>query len=87
MKEIKYFYLSSCPYCHQADRIISELINENPNFADIKINKIEESQNSKLANNYDYYYVPCLWIEKTKLMEGVPTKEKIRGVLDTALEK
>lgn len=87
MKEITYFYLSNCPYCDQADRMISELIGENPEFANIKITKIEESENPVLADNYDYYYVPCLWIEKAKLMEGVPTKEKIREVLNMALEK
>jgi glutaredoxin len=87
MKEITYFYLNGCPYCHQADKLISELISENPEFAGININKIEESRNSALANSYDYYYVPCLWIEKTKLMEGVPSKEKIRSVFNKALEK
>jgi len=87
MKEITYFYLSSCPYCKMADEIIAELIEENPEFADIPINKIEESENAELANSYDYYYVPCFWIGKDKLHEGVPTKEKIRNVLIAALEK
>jgi hypothetical protein len=69
-----------------ADEMIAELINENPGFAKIKINKIEERENAELANSYDYYYVPCLWIGKEKLHEGVPTKEKIRKVLELALE-
>jgi|LSQX01.3.fsa_nt_gb glutaredoxin len=86
MKEITYFYLNGCPYCKMADEMIAELINENPGFAKIKINKIEERENAELANSYDYYYVPCLWIGKEKLHEGVPTKEKIRKVLELALE-
>jgi len=87
MKEITYFYLKSCPYCKMADKMIEELISENPEFANIKITKIEETENAELANSYDYYNVPCLWIGKEKLHEGVPTKEKIRNVLLAALEK
>jgi len=86
MKKITYLYLNGCPYCKMANEMIAELINENPGFAKIKINKIEERENAELANSYDYYYVPCLWIGKEKLHEGVPTKEKIRKVLELALE-
>ena len=39
----------------------------------------------EIANRYDYYYVPCLWIGQDKLHEGVPTKEQIRKVLLAAL--
>ncbi|MGI6189147.1 MAG: thioredoxin family protein [Clostridiales bacterium] len=86
MKEITYFYLTGCPYCRMADEMIAELVKETPEFADITINKIEERENAELADSYDYYYVPCLWIGKEKLHEGVPTKEKIRDVLKAALE-
>ena len=86
MKEITYFYLTGCPYCRMADEMIAELVKETPEFADITINKIEERENAELADSYDYYYVPCLWIGKEKLQEGVPTKEKIRDVLKAALE-
>ena len=86
MKEITYFYLTGCPYCRMADEMIAELVKETQEFADITINKIEERENAELADSYDYYYVPCLWIGKEKLHEGVPTKEKIRDVLKAALE-
>ena len=86
MKEIIYFYLNNCPYCHKADKMMSELIDENPEFADIKINKIEERKNPEIANSYNYFYVPSLWIDDTKLLEGVPTKEKIHKVFEIALE-
>ena len=86
MKEITYFYLTGCPYFRMADEMIAELVKETPEFDDITINKIEERENAELADSYDYYYVPCLWIGKEKLHEGVPTKEKIRDVLKAALE-
>ncbi len=86
MKEITYFYLTRCPYCRKADRLIEELTAENPEFAGIKITKIEETQNAELANSFDYYYVPCLWIGDKKLHEGAATKEQIERVLRAALE-
>lgn len=87
MKEIKYFYLSNCPYCHKADKIISEIISENPEFSEIKIDKIDEKKNPETANKYNYFYVPSLWIDDDKLLEGIPTKEKIYKVFETALKK
>lgn len=86
MKEITYFYMRGCPFCRRADDFISELIQENPAFAPVKINKIEERENAALAHTYNYYYVPCLWLGGKKLHEGVPTKEKMRACLEAALE-
>ena len=86
MKEITYFYMRGCPFCRRADDFISELIQENPAFSAVKINKIEERENSALARSYDYFYVPCLWLGGQKLHEGVPTKEKIRMCLESALK-
>ncbi len=87
MKEILYFYLQGCPYCKRADEYLSELITENPEFAEIKIAKVEEWQNAAFARGYNYHYVPCLWIGKQKIHEGIPTKEKIRACLLTALKE
>ena len=44
MKEIELFYLKTCPYCRNAKRAIDELIEENPAYADIQIDWIEESE-------------------------------------------
>ena len=84
MKEITYFYLAGCPYCERADRYIKELKAEYPEFAGIPIRKIEERQNAALAKQYDYYFVPSLWIGQNKLFEGVPTKEQIRAIFSEA---
>lgn len=85
MKEITYFHLPRCPYCRKADRIIARLIEQNPEFAAIPITKIDESENPEIADDYEYRYVPCLWIGKDKLFEGVPTEEEIRKVLEAAM--
>jgi len=86
MKEITYFYLQGCPYCKQADRLIEELCKEEPKYLKIKINRIEERENRAYSNSFDYFYVPCLWIEKKKIHEGPATKESIKKALESALE-
>ncbi len=86
MKEITYFYLQGCPYCRQADQFIEEICNENPNCKLVKINKLEERQNKAIADSYDYFYVPCLWIDGKKVHEGPATKQNIKKVFDTALK-
>lgn len=87
MKELTYFYLAGCPFCRAADRMIEELEAENPEFLKVPIKKIEERENSALANQYDYFYVPCLWIDKQKLHEGAASKEKLRAVLQQAIKE
>jgi len=86
MKEIKFFYSAGCPYCRQADKIMEKLIRENPDFSDVKICKIEENENKALADSYDYYYVPCLWVGDKKLHEGVPTEQKVKDAFLEALQ-
>ncbi len=87
MKEITYFYLSGCPFCRSADRMIEELCAENPDYAKIPVKKIEERENPALANQYDYFYVPCLWLGHQKLHEGAASKEKLRAVLQQAIKE
>lgn len=86
MKKIMYFYLRFCPYCRQADRFIEEIINENENFKNIEIIRIEESKEPKIANSYDYFYVPSFWLDGVKVHEGVVTKEKVKEIFFQALQ-
>lgn len=86
MKEITYFYLKTCPYCRQADRLIQELIEKEPQFAAVSIRKIEEREHAEIADQYNYYFVPCFYIGKEKMMEGVPSLEQVRKTFQAALE-
>ena len=38
------------------------------------------------ADSLDYYYVPTFYVDGQKRMEGVPSLEKVRAVLDEALD-
>ena len=86
MKEITYFYLKTCPYCRQADRLIQELIEKEPQFAAVPVRKIEEREHAEIADQYNYYFVPCFYIGKEKMMEGVPSLEQVRKTSQAALE-
>ena len=85
MKKITLFYLPSCPYCKQALAWNRELIVENPEFAGIELELVDENREADRAARYDYYYVPTYYVGAEKLHEGAATKEKIRAVFQAAL--
>lgn len=85
MKEVLMMMLPDCPYCHQADKLLSQLQAEE-RYHDIPIRRVDESVDTALADSLDYYYVPTFYVDGKKLMEGMPTLEKVRAVLDAALD-
>ena len=91
MKEIEIFYLRSCPYCKNARRAIEELCAENPAYASLKLNWIEEREQPEIADKYDYYSVPSLFCGDEKLYEAhfthsyIMIKAKIREAFDRVL--
>lgn len=87
---LKLFYLENCPYCRQAFRAMEELFDEKPAWKTIEIEKIEESRESAIADQYDYYYVPTIFMGDKKLYEAHPgetfaeCKENLRRVFAQA---
>lgn len=86
MKSIKYFYLKNCPYCIQASNWLEELFEENPEYKTIPLTRIEETKEPHIAEQHNYYYVPTFYVDADKLHEGIASKDKIKAVLDAALE-
>lgn len=78
--------LPGCPHCRRADKMIEKLVEENPTYGGIPIRRVDESVEVAFADSLDYYFVPTFYVAGEKLMEGVPTEEKIRAVLDRALK-
>ena len=78
--------LPGCPHCRRADKMIEKLVEENPTYGEIPIRRVDESVEVAFADSLDYYFVPTFYVAGEKLMEGVPTAEKIRAVLDRALK-
>ena len=70
MSELTIFELKDCPYCVQEREIITELLQEHPEYERIEIKRIDESVYPDLADQYDYYYVPSFYLGKKKLYEA-----------------
>jgi glutaredoxin len=86
MKPILMFVLETCPYCTQALKWMTELREENPEYASIEVNIIDEDKQPDLAKTFNYYYVPTYYIEEEKVHEGIASKEKIKAIFDKAIE-
>jgi thioredoxin 1 len=79
------FYMPGCPHCALAFRFLDELRREDPRYAEVEIEEIDETRQRALADSYDYYYVPCFYLGREKLHEGHAEREDIRRVLDAAV--
>ncbi len=85
MKEIKLFILEKCPYCIKALNYIDEL-KEEDKYKDIYIRIIDESKESNISSNYDYYYVPTFYLDDKKYHEGIVSKDTIKKLFDEVLD-
>jgi glutaredoxin len=85
-KQIKLFYLKSCPYCRQAFGFIDELKGQEA-YKNIELELIEESEQREIADGYDYYYVPTFYVDGVKKHEGAVTREQVEAVFGEALSR
>lgn len=85
-KEVKMMILETCPYCSQAFRMMDELRKENPAFRSVAVDVIDEDREPEKTDGYDYWYVPTFFVGSRKIMEGVPTREKVEEVFREALK-
>lgn len=70
MKKVTYFHLDMCPYCRQADEVLAELISEHPEYAAVEFEMFDEHKNPEIADQYDYYANPAMFIGHEKLYES-----------------
>lgn len=91
MKELKVFYLETCLYCQNARRALKELQDEDPAYAQVKTEWIEESREPEVAEAYDYYRVPSVFCCDRKLYECDPgdgfteIKRNLKAALDACI--
>lgn len=91
MQKITLFYLESCPYCRNALTALDALRKENPDYAVVEIDMIEESRQPEIAERYDCYRVPTIYAGDKKLYEAKVfdsfdvIKSNVQAALDTAL--
>lgn len=88
MKPVVMFILKPCPHCQNALKWMEELKNENSEYKKVTITIIDEKAQPDFArqHNYSYYYVPTYFVDGIKIHEGVPTKDIVRNVFETALK-
>lgn len=86
MKKILMFTMESCPYCVRARRWMAETLKEHPEYQAIPIEYVDEMEQPKLADSYDYWYVPTYYVDGVKVHEGAATKEIVLGVFKKAFE-
>jgi thiol-disulfide isomerase/thioredoxin len=84
MQPLTLFYLKFCPYCNEAKGYIEELLKED-RYKDIRIDWINEGKEAAFADKFDYYLVPTFYLGKTKLHEGIMTRDDVKKVFEIAL--
>ncbi len=65
---------------------MEEITARRPELGKVEIDRMEEQERADIADQYDYYYVPCFFLGKEKLMEGVPSAATVEQALGRALE-
>ncbi len=85
MAKLTLFHLERCPYCIQARQYLQELQAQDPRYASVTIELIDERKNKALADAHDYYLVPTFYLGSQKLFEGIMTKADVQDVLEKAL--
>ena len=85
MKKIQLFYLEYCPHCKKTRADLNVLLKEE-RFKELEIEMIEESVQKELADQYDYYYVPCFYVDGIKAKEGALSMKDVEEVLMMASE-
>jgi len=89
MKKIVCFHLEGCPYCHKAIKAFKELQAENAAWKNISVEWVEEeTQTPSELKNFDYYYVPTIYVGEEKIYEASPADDynKIKSEVRKALE-
>ena len=72
MPKLTLFHLDDCPYCHAARRAIEALRSENPAYADIEVEWVEESRQPERVKGYDYWYVPTVFLGHELRIRCIP---------------
>ena len=89
MAEITIFEQAFCPYCRKAHKALKALMEENPAYSAVNVRWIDENRQRGLADQFDYGYVPSVYLGARKLYEADPSEgyEEIRAHLKAALDQ
>lgn len=85
MKKVRLFKADWCPHCQRAKGWLDELLKENTAYKEVELEIIDIDNEKEKMVGVDFYYVPTFYVEDEKVFEGVPSKEAIKDVLETAM--
>ena len=71
MKTILTFTLKGCPYCRSAQKAY-ETLHQKPEYRDVSIDWVDETEHPEIATKYDYYYCPSIFVDGQKVYEAHP---------------
>ncbi len=83
MKEITLFLLNNCPHCKLALRLQEELLEEHPRGG-TSLRMVDEAAEPAYADTFDYYYVPCYYVDGVKVHEGHAERADVEAVFRAA---
>ena len=78
------FKMAGGPHCTLAFRLMDELLAEHPAWRDIPVKLVDEAARAEYADRFDYYYVPCYYVDGVKLHEGHAEKSDVAAVFRAA---
>lgn len=89
MQKLTVFYLTGCPYCHNARKALAELTAETPEYGKVEVEWVEENQHPEIVEGHDYYYVPTIYAGEEKLYEAHPGEsyDECRAHVKAALNR
>lgn len=64
-----------------------EELKKRPEYENIVIEAIEETEHPDIADRYDYYYVPTFYIGEEKVHEGGIFPEEVEEIFKKALKE
>ena len=78
----------SFPYCKKARLAYNELCENNASYREVPVDWILEDQQPDIADQYDYYYTPTMYVDEQKVYESHPgqTYEEIRDEVEKVLK-
>lgn len=88
MKKIIAFTLKGCPYCYSAQEAYKRLHQE-PEYKEVEIDWLDETEHQELSANYDYYYCPSIFVDGKKVYEAHPgdSDDYIYGMVEKAMQE
>ncbi|MDR3293781.1 MAG: thioredoxin family protein [Clostridiales bacterium] len=87
MKKIELYFLIDCPHCQKAFGLLKDALIAEPKYKSLRFELIEEELSPALAEERDYYYVPCFFLDGKKVHEGKITERDINKILKDAYKE